>query len=88
MLKELFPGSTDFTEAIFKIPGISKHFSAMLTLLESKSIFEIEQQTIVACFVKNAVLLLGIIMIEIITVEYASQELHSLCALTLKSVFS
>ena len=27
-------------------------------------------------------------MIEIITVEYASQELHSLCALTLKSVFS
>ena len=26
-----------------------------------------------------------IIMIEIITVEYASQELHSLCALTLKS---
>ena len=30
MLKELFPGSTDFTEAIFKIPQISKHFSAML----------------------------------------------------------
>ena len=29
-----------------------------------------------------------IIMIEIITVEYASQELHSFCALTLKSVFS
>ena len=29
-----------------------------------------------------------ITMIEIITVEYASQELHSLCALTLKSVFS
>ena len=29
-----------------------------------------------------------IIMTEIITVEYASQELHSLCALTLKSVFS
>ena len=27
-----------------------------------------------------------IIMIEIITIEYASQELHSLCALTLKSV--
>ena len=30
MLEELFPGSTDFTEAIFKIPQISKHFSAML----------------------------------------------------------
>ena len=29
-----------------------------------------------------------IIMVEIITVEYASQELHSFCALTLKSVFS
>ena len=29
-LKQLFPGSTDFTEAIFKIPQISKHFSAML----------------------------------------------------------
>ena len=34
MLKELFPGSTDFTVAIevaiFKILQISKHFSAML----------------------------------------------------------
>ena len=30
MLKELFSGSTDFTEAIFKVPEISKHFSAML----------------------------------------------------------
>ena len=30
MLKKLFWGSTDFTEAIFKIPQISKHFSAML----------------------------------------------------------
>ena len=30
MLKELFPGSTDFTVAIFKIPQMSKHFSAML----------------------------------------------------------
>ena len=30
MLKELFWGSTDFTEAIYKIPQISKHFSAML----------------------------------------------------------
>ena len=29
MQKELFPGSTGFTEAIFKIPQISKHFSAM-----------------------------------------------------------
>ena len=29
-LKQLFPGSTDFTEAIFKIPQISKHFLAML----------------------------------------------------------
>ena len=26
----LFPGSTDFTMAIFKIPEISKHFSAVL----------------------------------------------------------
>ena len=26
----LFPGSTDFTVAIFKIPKISKHFAAML----------------------------------------------------------
>ena len=30
-LKELLPDSTDFTEAIFKMPQISKHFSAMLT---------------------------------------------------------
>ena len=30
MPKELFPDSTDFTVAIFKIPHISKHFSAML----------------------------------------------------------
>ena len=30
MPKELFPGSTDFTGAIFKIPQISKQFSAML----------------------------------------------------------
>ena len=29
-LKELFSGSTDFTEANLKIPQISKHFSAML----------------------------------------------------------
>ena len=29
-LKQLFPASTDFTEVIFKIPQISKHFSAML----------------------------------------------------------
>ena len=29
-LKQLLPDSTDFTEAIFKIPQISKHFSAML----------------------------------------------------------
>ena len=32
-LKQLFPGSTDFTEAIFKIRQISKHFSAMLLAL-------------------------------------------------------
>ena len=32
MLKELFPGSADFTVAIFKIPQISKHFSAMLLI--------------------------------------------------------
>ena len=31
MLKELFSGSTDFTEAIFKIPQISKHFLATLS---------------------------------------------------------
>ena len=31
MLKQLFPGSTDFTEVIFKIPQISKHFSAAKT---------------------------------------------------------
>ena len=30
MLKELFPDSKDFTEAIFKVPKMSKHFSAML----------------------------------------------------------
>ena len=35
MLKELFPGSTDFTVAMFKIPQMSKHFSAMLTLRHS-----------------------------------------------------
>ena len=35
MLKQLFPGS-DFTEAIFEISQISKHFSAMLlTILSS-----------------------------------------------------
>ena len=28
--KKKFSGSTDFTGAIFKIPQISKHFSAML----------------------------------------------------------
>ena len=33
MLKELFPGSTDFTVAIFKVPQISKHFSVMLKAL-------------------------------------------------------
>ena len=32
MLKELFPGSTDFTVAIFKILQISKYFLAMLAL--------------------------------------------------------
>ena len=30
MLKELYLGSTDFTVGIFKIPQISKHFSAIL----------------------------------------------------------
>ena len=30
MLKQLLLDSTDFTEAIFKMPQISKHFSAML----------------------------------------------------------
>ena len=30
MVKQLFLGSTDFAEAIFKIPQMSKHFSAML----------------------------------------------------------
>ena len=30
VLKELFPGSTDFTVAIFKMPQVSKHFWAML----------------------------------------------------------
>ena len=34
MLKELFLGSTDFTAAIFKIHRISKHFSAMLLVVE------------------------------------------------------
>ena len=29
MLKELLPGSRSFTVAIFKIPQISKHFSAL-----------------------------------------------------------
>ena len=32
MLKDFFLGSTDFTAAIFKIPQISKHFSAVLKL--------------------------------------------------------
>ena len=35
MLKELFPGSTDFTVAIFKIDQISKHFSAILLVVEN-----------------------------------------------------
>ena len=30
MLKELFPGSTDFTMTICKIPQLSKHLSATL----------------------------------------------------------
>ena len=29
-MRKFFPGQTDFTVAIFKIPQISKHFSAML----------------------------------------------------------
>ena len=37
MLKQLFPGSTDFTEVIFKIPQISKHFSAMLLKVTIKT---------------------------------------------------
>ena len=40
MLTELFSGSTDFTEAVFKIPGISKHFSAMLRVSGKKTVFE------------------------------------------------
>ena len=30
MIKDLFPSSADFTVAIFKIPQISKHVSAVL----------------------------------------------------------
>ena len=41
MLKELFPGSADFTVTIFKIPQISKHFSAML--LSADSIFTLHK---------------------------------------------
>ena len=33
MLKQLLLDSTDFTEAIFKMPQISKHFSAMPILV-------------------------------------------------------
>ena len=40
MLKELFPGSTDFTVAVFKIPQISKHFSAMLSLTSLANDFQ------------------------------------------------
>ena len=36
MLKKLFPGSTDFTGVIFKIPQIPKHFSAMF-IMSTKS---------------------------------------------------
>ena len=32
MLKQMLPDSTNFTEAIFKMPQISKHFLAMLSL--------------------------------------------------------
>ena len=31
----MFPGSTDFTEAIYKMPQRSKHFSAMLIIIMS-----------------------------------------------------
>ena len=36
----------------------------MHTLLESKSIFAIEQKAIVACFVKNVAFLLGHLVIQ------------------------
>ena len=32
MLTQLLPGSKDFTEAIFKIPQISKHFRPCLRI--------------------------------------------------------
>ena len=36
MLKELLLISTDFTMAIFTIPKISKHFSALLAVYNGK----------------------------------------------------
>ena len=38
MLKELFADSADFTEANFKVPQISEHFSAM-QLCSEKNLF-------------------------------------------------
>ena len=40
MQKELFPGSTDFTGAIFKIPQISQHI-LWSTVSKIKGFFEI-----------------------------------------------
>ena len=46
MLKELFAVSTDFTEANFKIPQISKHFSAMLLCSEKNLFFVVQTLTV------------------------------------------
>ena len=53
MLKELFPGSTDFAWAIFKIPQISKHFSAIFISYISKVTTVVKSLGITATSVKN-----------------------------------
>ena len=43
MLKELFPGSTNFAVAIFKILQISKYFSVMLHECSSSFFYTLEK---------------------------------------------
>ena len=63
MLKGLFLGSTDFTEVIFKIPQISKHFSAnrFAAILTTKisEVSPLQSKTIIYYFVAFFIILSG-----------------------------
>ena len=49
IIRKLFPGQTDFTMAIFKIPQISKHFSAMV-VGHSSYVWQIFEGCLLHCF--------------------------------------